>query len=186
VTYYTIGNVINQGRKGSNMTSISSFRKVAAAAFVGAAFMATSAQAATLVNHGSPLTYVVSATATSTGVIPPSVEFGPNGTTFLFDYVGGLVTFKLLDTDPDLQVVNYKLFNTALSMTEALVSFSLQDEVNTLFSYALSAGSYALKINADTSFSASTEVSAVPLPGAALLFGSTLLGYMGLSKRRKA
>lgn len=166
------------------MTSISSFRKVAAAAFVGAAFMATSAQAATLVNHAAPISVVVG-TTTGTDPVPP-FTFGPTPFVFNFDYVGGLVKFLLEDTTPDFKTVDYTLVGTDIGSP---ITFSLTDVADGLakpfYSVLLSGGSYSLTITTDA-LSSQTDISAVPLPGAALLFGSTLLGYMGLSKRRKA
>ena len=165
------------------MTSISSFRKVAAAAFVGAAFMATSAQAATLVNHAAPISVIVG-TTTGTDTTPP-ITFGPTPFVFNFSYAGGLVKFLLEDTTPDFQTVNYVLAQGS----DVLASFSLTDVADGLakpfYSTLLGGGNYSLTIST-TALSSQTDISAVPLPGAALLFGSTLLGYMGLSKRRKA
>jgi hypothetical protein len=46
---------------------------------------------------------------------------------------------------------------------------------------------YVLRINpfGGDRFSATTEISAVPVPGAIWLFGSALLGFLGFSNRRK-
>jgi len=49
----------------------------------------------------------------------------------------------------------------------------------------LGAGQYVLQLTTlPNQYSISTQISAVPLPGALWLFGSAILGFLGFSKRR--
>jgi hypothetical protein len=65
-----------------------------------------------------------------------------------------------------------------LSTLTSFVNFS----VNSL----LAPGTYFLKVFGDDGAAYSGTVSAVPLPGAALLFGSALLGMAGLRRKQAA
>lgn len=163
------------------MTSITtSLRSVAAAAVLGAAVFAAPAQAVTLVNHAAPIE--VTAGATTGG---PTDTYGPSPFVFAFDYVGGLVKILLDDTNPDQQTVSYSLYNVTADSLVANFSFDdvLDGAAKPFYSTLLSAGAYTLTITTSAN-SSTTFISAVPLPGAALLFGSTVLGYLGVNKRR--
>lgn len=64
--------------------------------------------------------------------------------------------------------------------------FATMLSVGQSFSYALAGGSqYVLKMTLSGDTTSSTKISGVPIPGAAWLFGSGLLGFMLLSNRRK-
>lgn len=112
------------------------------------------------------------------------------------DFQGGEIEFSLLDgfaieelessftigdffrfNDPNSDpTMDYSLF-ALLPLTElAEVGFSARDE-SFLYTLALS--------DIDGTFSV-TSVSAVPLPAAAWLFGSGLLGLVGVSRKRRA
>jgi hypothetical protein len=54
------------------------------------------------------------------------------------------------------------------------------------FTYLLTAGQYVLQINTlPGQMNISTNIAAVPLPGALWLFGSAVLGFLGFTSRRK-
>ena len=109
--------------------------------------------------------------------------------------------FKLADTNTDGYTVDYQLY-AADQTTTIGTGWSMQDIGNTLANLsgaghyeALSAGLYFVKLsfaNFDPgngytgSFDASTQISAVPLPAAAWLFGSALLGLGALRCKQKA
>lgn len=141
---------------------------VAVAAVVG---LISGANAATmLINHSDPL----EATLAKGGqtVLPSAYDF---------TYVdGGLVSIKLTDDNPNDDVATVSLRNTGGSYIVQGLILALDQVV----SYSLAAGNYTLELvsgaRADT-----FEISAVPLPGAALLFGSALMGFLGFSNRRK-
>ncbi len=113
--------------------------------------------------------------------------------------VSGNVTgavFNLNDTASDGYTVNYQLYAadqaTALgagwSFTD--IGTAAQNLAQAGVYRALSAGTYFVGITfADgdaNAFHAITQVSAVPLPGAALLFGSALMGLGALRRKQKA
>jgi hypothetical protein len=158
--------------KGHQMT-VTSIRNIAAAAIVGLAFAATSAQAFTLTNNGAA------------ALLKPGVEtIQGSPATYTFNYTGGNVKFLLEDTSPDFQTVGFKLVGASPTTT-----FTLSDVLDTLakpfYLANLAAGAYTLTLTTAAD-SARVYVSAVPLPGAALLFGSSALGFLGLRKRRNA
>lgn len=142
---------------------------VAVAATVG---LAAGANAATLlVNHADPIVAAVS-------------KGGPNPqfpSSFDFTYQdGGLVSFELLTTIPNDATSTVSLRNTGGSYLYQNIVLALNQAV----SYSLAAGNYTLELVSG----ARTDIigiSAVPLPGAALLFGSALMGFLGFSNRRK-
>lgn len=133
-------------------------------------------------------------TLTSMGT-PVDVYSDFNKGTLDTDYLnlatGGLVTFlHVIVTPLDAeQKMSYTLMNTTSGNPADTFSFDLLS-AGMQFSTVMSAGLWKMDVvNLDTIFPAAnggtTRVSEVPLPGAALLFGSGLLGFLGLVNRRK-
>ncbi len=100
-------------------------------------------------------------------------------------------TFSLIDTQDDGKLVQYDIKNL---ITNAVTTNTLQDAVNAAntgsFSYLFLAGiAYSIEISSLTAgydSSHTAVVSAVPLPAAAWLFGSALLGLGALRRKQKA
>lgn len=151
---------------------MSTLSKIAAAVVIGTAAFVGTAQAAT-----TPISIVNGAPAQTLTVTGANVTESFSFTTT----VSTLLTLLLADTTPDFKSVQYKLYSP--NMTTVLHD---TNSVAPSVSWSLAAGSYILEIKnlGGTLFSA-TEVSAVPVPGAALLFGTSVLGFFGLNKRRK-
>lgn len=116
------------------------------------------------------------------------------------DVNGARAFFTLIDTDPDnvgpAKTVEYTLYDdstvatNSISIGTQLFQTTITDN-NTLgsegyFSYFFAQGQYVLKMatNMLAPASSTSVVSAVPLPAAAWLFGSALLG-LGVFRRRK-
>ena len=71
-----------------------------------------------------------------------------------------------------------------------LATWTLQDvpgnNLVPFFTFLLTAGQYVLQINTlKDEMNISTNIAAVPLPGAVWLFGSGLLAFLGVASRRK-
>ena len=109
----------------------------------------------------------------------------PASTFFLNSASANFVTFTLRDTDDENYKIDYKLSGGDIV---GAVAWTLQDNIPGAFSYLLSAGqTYTLKIDTDADVSSSTVfTSAVPLPAAAWLFGSAVLGFGALRRKQKA
>lgn len=102
-------------------------------------------------------------------------------------------TFTLIDTDTEGFTVDYDLYEDADSTAGAFTlgsfvahwSFTDAAGIGGSISKLLLANTqYVLKMTTNGATSSTTNVSAVPLPAAALLFGTALLG-MGVFRRRK-
>jgi hypothetical protein len=104
--------------------------------------------------------------------------------------------FTTFSTEPLGTTASYSLFtdadaSTSTSNTGTLLGNFSQTDVpgNNLipfFTFLLTAGQYVLQINTlPGQMNVSTNIAAVPLPGAVWLFGSALLAFLGMSARRK-
>jgi hypothetical protein len=168
------------------MSSINTLRKVATAAVVGAAFFASSANAFTLVNHAAPTNVQVSNVGFSFPINGTNPINMASGSTLAFDYFGGgTVKFLLSDTQPDFKTVSFTLTQGVDTIANWTLTEVADGLAKPFYALALAAGSYTLKLST-TAGQSGVAISAVPVPGAALLFGTTVLGFLGLSKRRKS
>lgn len=138
-----------------------------------------------------------------------SVTLSANGNYYAADFlppspatvtitVGGSVTgavFKLADTLVDGYTVDYQLYDSGMNAVGA--SWTMTDLGDTALNLAqagvyraLSTGTYYLEYafaNGDPlAYGVTTQISAVPLPAAAWLFGSALLGLGALRRKQKA
>lgn len=159
--------------------------KIRAALAIGAlVFAATSASAST-VNLASGGTYSTFDNLPP-GLIEINVGAGVTGAKFLLE-----------DTINDGYTVSYQLFESDQTTTVG-TSWAFTDLGTTAVNLAqtavyraLTSGSqYFLKlsfVDGDASaYAATTRISAVPLPAAAWLFGSALLGFGVLRRKQKA
>jgi hypothetical protein len=171
---------------------------IRAALAVGALALASTQSFASTVNVNLGMTpEVVFAGPQNLDGNPNLVELnvGSSGSGFVGTY------FQLLDTDVDFKTVNYTLYEDAED-TQALGSWVLGAIVGTwsrtdvnvgttpaYFASLVANAHYVLKLELDSSshaFTSSTQISAVPLPAAAWLFGSALLGLGAMRRKQKA
>jgi hypothetical protein len=148
-------------------------------------------QSITLLNPEGSLVYNIAtnglANATTTSYYELIVDGSWSGTN---------TKFTTFSTEPTGTAASYSLFTDTnpLSLqgnTGALLTSWTQTDVpgNNLvpfFAFLLTAGQYVLQINTlPGQMNISTNIAAVPLPGALWLFGSALVGFLGFSSRRK-
>jgi hypothetical protein len=162
------------------------------AAFAGVAHAATVpvAQSLSLFSPQGSLIYNIAtaggADATSRFyelAVAPSWATQPTKfTTFSTEPVGSPATYSLY-TDLDAAL---GAGNTGTLLNNWTVTDIGADNQNPFFISLISAGQYILKIDTlPGEFSISTNISSVPVPGAALLFGSALAGFLGLRRRKQ-
>lgn len=165
-------------------------KKVVAAAVISVACsnaMASSVICSTSCNLESGNTYTANTGIPVPGEIQINVGSGVTG-----------AIFRLEDTINDWYTVSYQLYdNTMTAVGDSWTFTDLGGEAENLAQTgvyrALTSGStYYLKLafvnlpeNAKA-FGATTNISAVPLPAAAWLFGSALLGLGALRRKQKA
>lgn len=147
------------------------------------------------------------ASASSVSVTSGSVQEVYQPTPGMFEIVvGGGVTgavFQLMDTIGDGRTVTYQLWTDTNAGIDAITlgstvgaSWMWTDIGNeaanlaaTSVYRALVAGAQYALVLSETDprlYSATTQISAVPLPAAAWLFGSALLGFGALRRKQKA
>lgn len=153
------------------MSFRSYFAKLVVSSVLGAAAVAAHAAPVpvttdTLINHG-PVLDTVMGTRTLQGL------------TYDFNYSGGLVSFLLYDANPRNSPAHMTLFSG-----NVVIFDKIGLKIGEVFSYLLGAGTYTLRVR-NNAKADDIMISAVPLPGAAILFGSALLGFVGFSSRRK-
>jgi hypothetical protein len=162
---------------------------VAALAFASAGYTAPVPieQTITLTNPEESLVYNIATNGGGTHfyqlIVDPSWTTPTKFTTFATDPVGSTVLYDLwTDIDPSTSASN-------VGGIGFLTNWMLQDiPANNnvpFFTYLLTAGQYVLVINNFFAGSVSTNIAAVPLPGAMWLFGSALLAFLAISSRRK-
>ena len=172
-------------------TGLAAVGVVAALAFAGAGHAAPVPieQTITLTNPEGSLVYNI---ATNGGaadttsfyqlIVDPSWTTPTKFTTFSTEPIGTNASYALwTDVDPS---------TTTSSVGGFLTNWSQQDvpgnNLIPYFSYLLTAGQYVLQINTLAGqMNISTNIAAVPLPGAMWLFGSALLAFLAISSRRK-
>jgi hypothetical protein len=150
--------------------------------------LATGAHAATYtVSAAQPVDVESSFTGTPLGV---DVDKLLVATSSMVDFLHMVVTPQGTPGHPGAdQTMSYSLTLDGSPATPA-IEFVLH-QIGDHFTTGLSAGTWSMKVvNLDTTQfptanAGTTRVSVVPLPGAALLFGSGLLGFLGFANRRK-
>ncbi|MDB5897343.1 MAG: hypothetical protein JWP22_1546 [Ramlibacter sp.] len=108
-------------------------------------------------------------------------------TTFSAEPVGTPATYTLYtDTNPALGETGPFVSDTGPQLVTWTQSDVPLNNNVPFFTYLLTAGQYVLAIATQAGqLSISTNISAVPLPGAIWLFGTGLLAFLGISSRRK-
>lgn len=127
--------------------------------------------------------------------VTPPIPYDPSYYELRVGSDSVMAAFTLLDTDTEGFTVNYELYrdtdgaNNSFSLGALVSTWSFTDLAGTggTFVRSLVANTqYVLKMATNGSVSSTTHLtaSAVPLPAAAWLFGSALMG-LGIFRRRK-
>jgi len=147
-------------------------------------------QSMTLLNPASGLVFNIAtdgnASASTTSyyelVVDPSWNVPTRFTTFSTEPLGTSASYALY-TDTNAAV---GAGNTGTPLDAWALIDVIGNNTIPFHTALLTAGQYILQINTlPGQLSISTQISAVPLPGALWMFGSALLGFLGFSKRRK-
>jgi hypothetical protein len=112
----------------------------------------------------------------------PSWTGSTKFTTFSTEPLGSPASYAIYtDTSSGIGVGNTGALVTSWTLTDLIAN-----NAEPYLLHLLSAGQYLLQVTTSPGeFSISTQISAVPVPGAALLFVSALLGLLGISRGRK-
>jgi hypothetical protein len=164
---------------------------VLSAAFAGAGQAATVpvGQSLSLFSPQGDLIYNIATAGGATGaakyyelVVQPSWVQPTKFTTFSTEPLGSVATYSLF---ADLNAAIGAGDTGALLSTWTVTDLSA-DNQNPFYMSLVSAGQYILQIDTTPrQYSISTNISSVPLPAAALLFGTALLGFFGLGSRKQ-
>jgi hypothetical protein len=174
-----------------NKSGLAAVGAVAALAFASAGYTAPVPieQTINLTNPEESLVYNIAtngeASATTSFyqlIVDASWSTPTKFTTFATEPVGTNATYALwTDIDPSATTSNVGAFLTNWSQQDVPGNNQVP-----FFSFLLTAGQYVLQINTlAAQVSVSTNIAAVPLPGAMWLFGSALLAFLAISSRRK-
>jgi hypothetical protein len=175
--------------KMRSLCALSAFAGLALAN-VGHAAVVPIEQSITLLNPADALVYNI------------ATNGGAASTTSYYELIvspswsGTDTKFTTFSTEPVSGLASYALFTDTNAAAGAgntgamLQSWSQTDipgnNLIPFFNFLLTTGQYVLQINTiPGQFSVSTNIAAVPLPGAMWLFGSALLAFLGVSARRK-
>jgi hypothetical protein len=162
-----------------------------AAANVAHATVVPIEQSITLLNPAGSLVYNIATNGSHDGPTTSYYELIVDGS-----WSGTNTKFTTFSTEPVGSNASYQLWTDTNPLplqgdTGAMLASWTQQDVpgNNLvpfFSFLLTAGQYVLQINTlKDEMNISTNIAAVPLPGAVWLFGSGLLAFLGVSARRK-
>jgi len=167
------------------------------ALWVGALSMASGLAAASSMPTGTVNVYGGMATQTVSTVEVQGYDTDPSYYELVVGAYDALTTFTFDDTTPDGKTVTYNIYadddsvvgqysQGALLVTPTF-PISIVDGVGGAFSVLLSANTqYVLEMFTNGATASTTNISAVPLPGAALLFGTALLGAGYLRRRNQS
>jgi hypothetical protein len=162
-----------------------------AAANVAHAAVVPIEQSITLLNPEGSLVYNIATNGLANAATTSYYELIVDGS-----WSGTNTKFTTFSTEPVGSNATYQLFTDTNPLplqgnTGAMLAGWTQADVpgNNLvpfFAFLLTAGQYVLQINTlPGEMNISTNIAAVPLPGAVWLFGSGLLAFLGVSSRRK-
>lgn len=155
-------------------------------AFLGLSFLIAAVNANAAAVTGIP-SYDITASGANfsfnAGAATQFLELQVNQTTTTIDFsrIAGNISFALFaDTDG--------LLNGAATFDSATpVATIALTATNTISSLALATGNYVLRLNASRNpGSASASVASVPVPAAAWLFGSALVGIGAIRRKKQA
>jgi hypothetical protein len=176
--------------KSRTLAAICAFAGFAAANLAHAAAVPIE-QSITLLNPEGSLVYNIATNGSHDGPTTSYYELIVDGS-----WSGTNTKFTTFSTEPLGTNATYSLFTDTNPLplqgnTGTLLGNFSQTDIpgNNLipfFTFLLTAGQYVLQINTvKDQMNISTNIAAVPLPGAVWLFGSGLLAFLGVASRRK-
>jgi hypothetical protein len=174
-----------------NLKSLAAIVALAGLGSVAQAAVVPVEQTITLLNPEGSLVYNIATNGLANAATTSYYELIVDGS-----WSGTNTKFTTFSTEPVGSNATYQLFTDTNPLplqgnTGAMLAGWTQADVpgNNLvpfFAFLLTAGQYVLQINTlPGEMNISTNIAAVPLPGAVWLFGSGLLAFLGVSSRRK-